>query len=83
MELMDRVISDLFRCWVGAASNDVEIAKEQLKKNLNDQIAGYWSGATAYWIMTHGGFLLDGKKGEKKKLTAFGHEFMRMMGGDK
>ena len=79
MTLMDKIITDLFNSWVGPANGNIELAREQLHKNLTDQINGYWSGSTAYWIMTHGGFLLDAKIGEKKKLTALGVAFMNEM----
>lgn len=79
MNQIDELITGLFKSWVGPQRDSLELAKEQLHKNLKDQLAGYWSGSTAYWIMTHGGFLLDGKKGEKKKLTALGAMFMTEM----
>ena len=79
MTLMDQIITDLFKSWVGPANGNIELAREQLHKNLTDQINGYWSGSTAYGIMTHGGFLLDAKRGEKKKLTVLGVAFMNEM----
>ena len=51
--------------------------KAQLYKNLNDQLNGYWSGSTAYFIMTHGGFLKDSKKSTNKSLTALGELFIK------
>ena len=79
MSQIDELISELFKSWVGPASESLEEAKKQLHKNLNDQINGYWSGSTAYWIMTHGGFLMDSPSGQKKKLTALGEMFMKEM----
>lgn len=79
MSQIDELISGLFKNLVGPASDNLEIAKNQLYKNLSDQLAGYWSGHTAYWIMTHGGFLIDAPSGQKKKLTALGEMFMREM----
>lgn len=70
--MFDEVIYKLFSTyWVGTQQDNLELAKKQLYKNLTDQVNGYWSGSTAYYIMTTGGFLIDGKKGTKKKLTAF------------
>ena len=78
--MFDEVIFKLFNsCWCGTQSADVELAKKQLLKSLTDQVSGYWSGSTAYYIMTTGGFLLDGKKGTKKKLTAIGEMFVESM----
>lgn len=74
------VIFKLFNsCWVGPQREDVELAKKQLLKNPTDQVNGYRSGSTAYYTMTTGGFLIDGKKGTKKKLTAFGERFIESM----
>lgn len=75
--MFDEVIFKLFNsCWVGPQRDDVELAKKQLLKNLTDQVEGYWSGSSAYYIMTTGGFLIDGKKGTKKRLTAVGEMFV-------
>jgi SRSO17 transposase len=77
---LDEVIGDLFATnWTGAEQFDVELAKKQLAKNLRDQVNGFWSGHTAYWIITNGGFLIDSKKGTKKKLTAVGKIFLNNM----
>ena len=79
MNQIDDLITDLFKCWVGPASESLDMAKKQLHKNITDQLNGYWSGSTAYWIMTHGGFLIDAPSGQKKKLTALGEMFMKSM----
>ena len=79
MSQIDELILDLFKSWAGPENGNLELAKKTLHKNLIDQIAGYWSGHTAYWIMTHGGFLMDSPRSEKKKLTALGEMFMREM----
>lgn len=79
MSQIDELISELFKGWVGPASESLEMSKQQLHKNLSDQVAGYWSGSTAYWIMTHGGFLVDAPSGKPKKLTALGQMFMNEM----
>jgi ABC-type cobalamin/Fe3+-siderophores transport system ATPase subunit len=50
---------------------------EQLNKNINDQIQGYWSGHSAYSIMVKGGFLINEKKGAKKELTELGKRFIK------
>lgn len=82
MSQIDDLISDLFKSWNGPASENLDMARKQLHKNLSDQMDGYWSGHTAYWIMTHGGFLMDAPKGQQKKLTALGEMFMNEMKGD-
>jgi hypothetical protein len=82
MKTLDEFILNLFRTyWRGSASENIELAKHQLYKNLTDQINGYWSGYSAYHIMTYGGFLVDAKhkNGKSKKLTALGKEFMESM----
>lgn len=79
MNQIDELISDLFKSWVGPENGNLELAKKTLHKKLSDQIAGYWSGHTAYWIMTHGGFLMDAPSGQQKKLTALGEMFMKSM----
>ena len=79
MTQIDELIMDLFKCWSGPANGNLELAKKTLHKKLSDQIAGHWSGHTAYWIMTHGGFLIDSPPGQQKKLTALGDLFMRDM----
>ncbi|MNG70296.1 hypothetical protein D3C79_286770 [compost metagenome] len=79
MSQIDELISELFKSWVGPASDNLELAKNQLYKNLSDQLSGYWSGHTAYWIMTYGGFLMDTPRGKEKKLTALGEMFMKEM----
>ncbi|MGI2108427.1 hypothetical protein ACRN9C_03355 [Shewanella frigidimarina] len=85
---IDDLILDLFeKHWYGTQSENLELAKKQLHKNLTDQVNGYWSGHTAYHIMTHGGFLVDSKRkrvgnaglAEGKKLTALGQIFMDSM----
>ena len=85
---IDDLILDLFvKHWYGTQSEHLELAKKQLHKNLTDQVNGYWSGHTAYFIMTHGGFLVDSKriavpgtnKSKGKKLTALGQMFMDSM----
>ncbi|MBE4282305.1 hypothetical protein ACEWAQ_24110, partial [Vibrio parahaemolyticus] len=48
-------------------------------KNLKDQLAGYWTGHTAYWILVNGGFIVDGPKGTAKQLTRFGSMFKEEM----
>lgn len=80
MSELDAMIGELFAAnWRGPEQFDVGLAKKQLAKNLRDQINGFWSGHTAYWIMTNGGFLVDSKRGSEKKLTAVGKLFLRNM----
>lgn len=83
MEL-DNHIRELFNnCWVGEHTlSSLDNMKDQLAKNLKDQLNGYWSGSTAYHIMTRGGFLIDSKRGTKKELTVIGGKFMKEMATD-
>lgn len=82
MSQIDEVILELFKSWVGPQNGNLELARKQLHKNLTDQLNGYWSGQTAYWVMTHGGFLMDAPRGKKKELTALGELFMKSMQED-
>lgn len=67
---IDEVIEKLFRDrWCGdAVTESIDTMKEQLFKALSSQIAGYWSGHTAYHIAVDGGFLIDAKSGEQNDL---------------
>lgn len=77
---IDQLIHNMFsQRWVGeSVTESLQAMKDQLYKNLYDQVRGYWSGHTAYHIMIEGGFLLDAKhvNGKPKKLTALGEMFM-------
>ena len=77
----DKIIYDLFSSrWTdNIAKAGIDKMRAQLYKNLTNQIDGYWSGHTAYHIMVDGGFLIDDKPGEKKKLTRLGLLFMSKM----
>ena len=89
MSDIDKIIFKLFsRNWHGdLSSSTIEAMRLQLRNNLQDQVNGYWSGSTAYYIMTKGGFLVDSKRKpiessgmcEGKKLTALGQMFMDSM----
>ena len=81
---MNDVIRDLFEAnWFGAHTlSSIDSMRAQLEKNLQNQIDGFWSGCTAYYIMTKGGFLIDSKRGTKKELTALGEKFMNEMKGE-
>lgn len=76
--LIDERVKKLFQDnWTGEHTlKSLENMKKQLHKNLTDQMNGYWSGSTAYFIMTNGGFLIDAKSGTKKQLTEFGKLFI-------
>jgi hypothetical protein len=80
---MNELIEKLFKeNWHGKeTTKSLDNMKAQLYKNLNDQLNGYWSGSTAYYIMTKGGFLVDSKRPskrkEKKQLTELGKMFMK------
>ena len=82
----NEIIKKMFSTrWSGYLSTGgIEDMRSQLRKNLQNQIDGYWSGSSAYRIMVEGGFLIDskripiGKAGmcKGKKLTALGELFM-------
>ncbi|HCH4059551.1 hypothetical protein V3H40_10800 [Vibrio parahaemolyticus] len=78
---IDQVIHELFSTyWVGSLSyGPIKSQRSQLYKNLKDQLAGYWTGHTAYWILVNGGFIVDGPKGTAKQLTRFGSMFKEEM----
>lgn len=75
---MDDLIKKMFEeNWSGDyVKSSLENMKMQLYKNLKNQLEGYWSGRTAYYIMTKGGFLIDSKSGSTKELTELGKMFM-------
>ncbi|AUR87419.1 hypothetical protein NVP1101O_008 [Vibrio phage 1.101.O._10N.261.45.C6] len=77
----DKIIDKMFNAKSWGIPDTIEAKRGQLHKNLTDQVNGYWSGSTAYWIMTQGGFLVDGKSSTMKKLTVLGEMFMEEMGG--
>jgi len=76
--VIDQIVVRLFsERWVGGGvTKDVASMKNQLHKNLQNQLDGYWSGHTAYHIMVDGGFLIDAKSGAEKKVTLLGQTFM-------
>lgn len=86
---MDEKIKELFgKYWSGYfGDNPIQGMRRQLHKSLSDQVAGYWSGGSAYAIMTKGGFLVDSKRirikgsnmAEGKQLTELGQQFMESM----
>ncbi|MCY9861551.1 hypothetical protein OTK49_03340 [Vibrio coralliirubri] len=77
---VDQIIYQLFSTrWVGeSVTCSLQAMKKQLRKNLTDQVNGYWSGHTAYHIMIDGGFLEDAPhaNGKPKMLTERGKLFM-------
>ena len=85
----NEIINKLFRSrWTGHLNSaPIDEMRKQLQKNLQNQIDGFWTGHTAYWIMVDGGFLIDSKMvriegtgmSEGKKLTELGKMFMRSM----
>lgn len=81
MSKTDKIITELFQTrWCGDyVLSSLENMKDQLAKTLRDQVAGYWSGHTAYHIAVDGGFLNDAKSGEDKILTSMGLTFMSEM----
>lgn len=82
----DEYINDLFAGTNFGEKVDscVQGERKQLAKTLQNQVDGYWSGHTAYWIAVNGGFLHDSKPGTEKKLTALGIAFMneQLLGGE-
>ncbi len=74
MKITDEYISKLFEGtnFGVATNNSAALQREQLIKCLKDQLNGYWTGHTAYHILVHGGFLIDGKAGSEKQATALG-----------
>ena len=76
----DNYINELFEGTnFGATINScVKAKRKQLVKTLRDQIAGYWSGHTAYHIAVNGGFLKDAKTSETKQLTPLGVAFLQV-----
>lgn len=80
-DTVDQLIYNMFsQRWVGeSVTESLQAMKDQLYKNLFDQIRGYWSGHTAYHIMIDGGFLVDDKHVNRKpkKLTELGKMFMQ------
>jgi hypothetical protein len=57
-------------------NNSTEAKRDVIAKTLRNQVNGYWSGHTAYRIVTAGGFLVDAKFSEIKRLTALGVAFL-------
>ena len=76
--LSDEFINELFEGTnFGDSINNCSLKKrDQIAKTLRDQITGYWSGRTSYGIAVRGGFLIDAKYGQEKKLTALGVAFL-------
>ena len=57
-------------------NSSVDEQRKLIAKSLKNQLDGFWSGHTIYQIMVHGGFLIDAKSSEPKKLTALGNAFL-------
>lgn len=81
MSEIDKIIDIMFDAKGWGIPDTIEAKRAQLHKNLTDQVNGWWSGSTAYYIMVNGGFLIDGKPNTFKKLTVLGEMFMESMGG--
>ncbi|WP_419767273.1 hypothetical protein [Arcobacter sp.] len=83
--LIEKIIRKMFEeNWSGESTlKSIDTMKKQLHKNLNDQLNGYWSGHTAYYIMTKGGFLIDGKSSTNKQLTPLGEVFIEQYNEEK
>jgi len=87
MSDIDNIIFELFTSRWSGDLNKSPIAdmRAQLYKNMKNQIDGFWTGHTAYFIMVDGGFLIDAKRVRNKpengmckgkKLTVMGKMFM-------
>lgn len=78
MVLSDDYINSLFKGtrFGPLVDESVEGKRALIIKTLRNQLAGYWSGHTAYQIVVRGGFLHDAKRGEEKRLTALGAAFL-------
>ncbi len=78
---IDQVIHELFsNNWTpDLRTASIDKMRAQLYKNLKNQLDGYWTGHTAYWILVNGGFIVDGPKGTVKQLTRFGSMFKEEM----
>jgi hypothetical protein len=74
----DEYIEHLFAgCNFGETINEsIEEKRNLIAKTLRNQVDGFWSGHTAYGIVTTGGFLVDAKRGKVKRLTALGVAFL-------
>lgn len=82
LDLNDYIEEAFLSRWCGdAVRTSLDEMKSQLRKNLTDQINGYWSGHSAYGIMVDYGFLIDAKhvNGKPKILTKLGEIFMTYM----
>lgn len=77
--MLNKIIERMFNLyWHGEDTlSCIENMRKQLYKNLTDQLNGFWSGQSAYSIMTKGGFLVDSKSGTKKELTELGKRFIK------
>ena len=76
--LTDKYINSIFEDtnFGPLVSGCVTEKRKLIVKTLRNQLDGYWSGHTAYWIAVDGGFLYDSKTSEDKKLTALGAAFL-------
>lgn len=81
MSETNEIIEDMFKQhWTGEETlKSIDNMRRQLLKNLRGQMNGFWSGHSAYKIMTKGGFLMDSKSGATKTLTAVGVRFVADM----
>ncbi|HHY0331098.1 TPA: hypothetical protein ACVU1K_001073 [Vibrio cholerae] len=77
---IDQIIHGLFSTrWSSDLRNaPIKQMREQLYKNLKDQLNGYWSGYMAYHILIDGGFIIDAPTG-KKVATKLGQMFIGEM----
>ena len=89
MNDIDKIIHRLFSTrWTDDLNNSpIKDMRNQLYKNLKNQVDGFWSGHTAYHIMVDGGFIIDSKRiylkdsnrAKGKNLTSLGKMFMDSM----
>lgn len=78
IEITDAYINKLFeKCDFGEAVNSsVKEKRKILRITLENQLQGYWSGDTAHGIAVMGGFLVNDRRTDKKRLTLLGRIFM-------
>ncbi|WP_444893599.1 hypothetical protein ACJJIE_03690 [Microbulbifer sp. TRSA001] len=61
-------------------NNSTQAKRGIIAKCLKNQIEGFWSGHTMYHILINGGFLINAKTSETKRLTALGRAFLETHG---
>ncbi|QFT55614.1 hypothetical protein [Microbulbifer sp. THAF38] len=80
--ISDEYIEELFEGtnFGERVNNSTLLKRHHIAKHLKQQIEGFWSGHTMYHILIYGGFLMDAKTSETKRLTALGRAFLETHG---